>query len=534
MRLYHSTLITALIAILLSACSPTPTPTKAMVSGKINVDGQTYQIQLIPGSTVQEALDSVDITLNSLDRIEPPTYTVLGDDTVITITRVWEEFEVEQLEIPFQQKRLPTELLPQGVEQFDPLQKGVPGLREITYRIVFEDGIEASRSQIKSVVVQEPQDQIILFGTQQQYSPLDIPGTLVYLSQGNAIMLDGNTANRIPIVSTGDLDGRIFSLSDDGEWFLFTRHGESDDVINTLWAVSTSSQEVEVDLQVENVIHFADWYPGSNTRIIYSTVEPRQAAPGWQANNDLLYRDFSENGWVSAPKTIIDTNSGGVYGWWGTDFLYSPRDESLAFVGPDQIGLVNFEEDIQVPLFQMTPFQTRSDWAWVPGLRWGPDGKVLYTVNHAPPQGTVSPEESPIFDLAALLIDNSEAISIVSHVGMFAYPLPSPTQVKDSGENGYQVAYLQAIFPNQSDSSRYRLNMMDRDGSNRREVFPPAESPGIEPSQDWGAWSPGPLASSGNYVVGLIYQGNIWLVDSVTSQSWQVTGDGLINRIIWQ
>ncbi len=534
MRLYHSTFIIVLISYLLSACTPTPTPTRAMISGEIITDGHINQIQLVPGSTVQEALDSLDITLGTLDRIDPPTYTVLSDEAEITITRVWEEFEVEQIEIPFEQKRLPTELLPQGVEQFDPLQKGVPGLREITYRIVFENGVEVSRNQIKSVVIEEPQAQIILFGTQQKYSPLDIPGRLVYLSQGNAIMLDGNTANRVPIVNTGDLDGRVFSLSDDGEWFLFTRHDESDDVINTLWAVQTSDPSVDVDLQVENVIRFADWMPGSNTRIIYSTVEPRQAAPGWQANNNLLYRDFSVNGWVSVPKTIIDTNSGGVYGWWGTDFLYSPGDALLAFAGPDQIGLVNFEEEVKEPLLHITPLQTRSDWAWVPGIHWSPDGQALYTVNHAPPHGSVSPEESPVFDLIALLIGNREPISMVSQVGMFAYPLPSPIQVQESGENAFQIAYLQAIFPNQSDTSRYRLNVMDRDGSNRRGIFPPVESPGVEPSQDWGAWSPGPLVSSGNFVIALRYQGNIWMVDSITGESRQVTGDGLIKQIIWQ
>jgi hypothetical protein len=505
-----------------------------MIHGEIFTDGQIYQIQLMPGSTVQEALDSLNLTLGTLDRIDPPTYTVLSDESEIRITRVWEEFEVEQFEIPFEQKRLPTELLPQGVEQFDPLQKGVPGMREITYRIVIENGVEISRNQIKSVVILEPQAQILLFGTQQKYSPLDIPGRLVYLSQGNAIMVEDNTANRTPIVNTGDLDGRIFTLSDDGEWFLFTRHGESDEVINTLWAIQTNVPDVEIDLQVENVIHFADWYPGSNSRIIYSTVESRQAAPGWQANNNLLYRDFSINGWVSVPRIIIDTNSGGVYGWWGTEFLYSPGNSRLAYVGPDQIGIIDFEEEVLDPYLQITPFQTRSDWAWVPGIRWSPDGLVLYTVNHAPPQGSASPEESPVFDLTALLIGNRESISMVSQVGMFAYPLPSPIQVQKSGEGSFQIAYLQAIFPSQSDTSRYRLVVMDRDGSNRREIFPTIESPGVEPNKEWGVWSPGSLESSGNYMIAMLYQGNIWLIDTTTGDYWQVTGDGLISRLIWQ
>ncbi|MCJ7701978.1 MAG: G5 domain-containing protein [Anaerolineales bacterium] len=534
MRLYHSTTLIVLTYLLLSSCSPAPAPTQAMIGGKVWVDGQQMAVELIPGSTVQEALDSLEIDLGALDRIEPPTHTVLSAETEITITRVWEDFEVEQLEIPFQQKRLPTELLPEGVEQFDPLQKGKPGTREITYRIVYEDGVEVSRSQIKSVVMEEPQDQIILFGTQQKYSPLDIPGRLVYLSQGNAVMFEGNTANRIPIVTSADLDGRVFSLSEDGEWLLFTRRGDSEEVINTLWAVQVNNPEVEVDLQVENVIHFADWVPSSQMRIAYSTVEHRQAAPGWQANNNLLVRDFSINGWVSKPDVIIDTNSGGIYGWWGTDFLYGPENGRLAFMGPDQIGFVDFELDQQETALAIIPLQTRSDWAWVPGLNWSPDGKALFTVSHASPPGSLSPEESPNFDLSVLLIASGKSISMVSEVGMFAYPLPSPIQVQPSGESGYQIAYLQAIFPDQSDTSRYRLMVMDRDGSNRRELFPPAEAQGIEPNGDWGAWSPAPMGNTDNPAIAVLYQGNIWLVDATNRESWQVTGDGFIDRVIWQ
>jgi hypothetical protein len=383
-------------------------------------------------------------------------------------------------------------------------------------------------------VIKEPQSQILLYGTQQKHSPMNIPGKLIYLSQGNAILFDGNTANRLPIVNTGDLDGRVFILSDDGEWLLFTRHGETEEVINTLWAIALADPQREINLKTENVIHFADWVPGTSSQFVYSTVEPRQAAPGWQANNNLLFREFSVNGWVSPLKTLLDSNSGGVYGWWGIDFSYVSGENRLAYAGPDEVGMIDLDQETQETLLTVTPLQTRSDWAWVPGMNWSPDGKVLYTVNHASPPGAVTPEESPDFDLVAILAGGEKPISLVSDVGMFAYPLPSPIQVQPSGENAYTVAYLQAIFPKQSDTSRYRLVIMDRDGSNRREIFPSAAAPGIEPSQDWGAWSPAPLDVSGSLVVAVLYQGDIWFIDPVTGKSWQVTGDGMIDRILWQ
>ncbi len=537
MRLYHSyplLVLFTLILLIAPGCSPVETPTQAMITGNVYVDGQSHQVHLVPGSTVGEALDSLEIELDTLDRVEPPPSSVVVDQGEIVVTRVREEFEIELIEIPFDQKRLPTELLSEGVEQYDPLQKGEPGQQEITYRIVYEDGIEVSRTQIKSIVIKEPQAQILLYGTQKKYAPMNVPGKLVYLSQGNAILFNGSTANRIPIIHTGDLDGRVFSLSDDGSWLLFSRHGETDEVINTLWAVALNDPGNDINLKTENVIHFADWVPGSNTRFVYSTVEPRQAAPGWQANNNLLSREFSLSGWVSPAKTLLDTNSGGVYGWWGIDFAYAPVANGISYAGPDEVGTLDLENATREALLSVIPLQTRSDWAWVPGMHWSPDGQVLYTVDHAPPPGAVSPEEAPDFDLVAILVGAKLPITLISDVGMFAYPIPSPIQVQPSGENAYTIAYLQAIFPQQSETSSYRLNVMDRDGSNRREIFPSSTSPGIEPSQDWGAWSPAPLEVSGGYVIATVYQGDIWFIDPHTGVSWQVTGDGMIDRIVWR
>jgi resuscitation-promoting factor RpfB len=117
---------------------------------------------------------------------------------------------------------------------------------------------------------------------------------------------------------------------------------------------------------------------------------------------------------------------------------------------------------------------------------------------------------------------------------MFTYPLPSPLQIKDSGENAYQIAYLQSIFPTQSETSRYRLALMDRDGSNRRILFPPDGSPGINPQNGWGAWSPDVLDGSQSYSLAVIYQDNLWMVDVESGDARQITGDDLVSRVDWK
>jgi hypothetical protein len=110
---------------------------------------------------------------------------------------------------------------------------------------------------------------------------------------------------------------------------------------------------------------------------------------------------------------------------------------------------------------------------------------------------------------------------------MFAYPVPGPA----APDGGYQVAYLRALFPEQSDSKRYRLWVMDRDGSNGKMIFPPEDRQGLDPQQV--IWSPKAF-TNGNYWLGVNYQGNLWLVDSRTGEAQQVTGDGLISRLDWK
>lgn len=177
------------------------------------------------------------------------------------------------------------------------------------------------------------------------------------------------------------------------------------------------------------------------------------------------------------------------------------------------------------------PLNTHSDWAWLPSIAWGADGKSLYFVSHAPPPSLVNEEDSPFFDISATSFESNASVQIVQQTGMFAYPSVSPLR-SSSRERGYQIAYLQAILPSQSETSRYRVVVMDRDGSNHRAVFPPSDAPGLEPQTP--AWAPDVIEGQTGDFLAVVYQGNLWLVDSGNSQAYQVTGDGLVTRIDWK
>jgi hypothetical protein len=516
-----------------------PVTKNEQISINLTVDGGTFLVQLPAGSTVQQAIDTAGLKLNTLDRTEPTLFTALRKGDEVRVIRVVEEFSIEQVVIPYERRVLRNESLPEGESRL--MQPGVNGAQEITYRRVFEDGKEVSNSPVKSVVLQEPVPEIVMIGSQLPFASYPIPGRLVYLAGGYAWMIEGSTGERRPVIATGDLDGRIFSLSRDKNYLLFTRRpqeGQEDTIINTLWVAQLSDDPGEetllFDLKISNVVHFADWRPSTFYTIAYSTVESRTSAPGWQANNDLRLVSFNPSGLVRELKPLLDTNMGGKYGWWGTTYAWSPDGKLIAYARPDGVGLVDPENGVVDTKLDIIPLLTRSEWAWVPGISWGPDGLVLYTVDHAPAPGVGTAEESPLFDQSAIPMQGGPVISLVPQAGMFAYPLPSPVQSSSDNGSDYQLAFLQAIFPSQSESSRYQIELMDRDGSNRHTIFPETGAPGMQPQIGWGAWSPKAMEETGSFALAVIYQDNLWLVDISAGIGRQITGDGLVTRVDWK
>jgi resuscitation-promoting factor RpfB len=509
--------------VLLTSCR-SPQVTGEDITISIAADGASRNVTVPSGTTVTQALQSAGIVVGDLDKVEPPLYTVLADGNSITITRVKEIFETEDQIIPFERQVVRNDSLPEGETRL--VQAGVNGNQELTWRRVLENDVEISRSIVKSVILLDALPEIMMVGAQSSFAPLPIPGKLAYLAGGNAWVIDTSTANRTALVTTGDLDGRIFKLSPNGSFLIFTRKSTkpADKEINTLWAVRTDGGK-PFSTGLSNIVHFADWIPGTNS-IAYSTVEPRSTAPGWQANNDLSRYSIS----TGEKRKILDASSGGVYGWWGMTFAFSPEGR-LAYARPDGIGTVDLDGKYLKPLLQITPFNSHSDWAWLPSIAWGADGKTLYYISHAPPPSLVNEEDSPFFNISATSFENTATVQIVEQTGMFAYPSVSSLR-SSSRERQYQIAYLQAIFPEQSETSRYRVVVMDRDGSNRHTVFPANDAPGLEPQTP--IWSPDPIEGQSGDFIAVVYQGNLWLVDSGNDQAYQVTGDGLVTGIDWK
>lgn len=509
-------------AALLTACTPTIAVTTTTLTVTLTVDGNTRPITT-DALLVRDLLNQQGIILNPLDEVSPSEFTALTDGMAVRVVRVTDAFEVEQAEIPYERQTVRNETLPEGDRRL--LQTGVPGLEEVTYRVVYRDGVLASRTEVRRTVLTPAQPEIIMVGVQNSFITIPIEGTLAYISAGNAWIMRENSGSRRPITLTGDLDGRVFDLSADGEYLLYTRNtvpadipvGATPERFNTLWAVSTLSADAEpINLGLENVL-WAGWSPAQPRTLAYTTGEPTNVAPGWVANNELNLLSFDINGNLNDPEELLPPDEGGAFGSYGTQFVWSPDGNLLGYSRGDNLGIVNVAEKRGIVLARFTYYNTRADWTWLPDVAFSVDSRILYTVIHGEPVALEAPEDSPVFDLAAIATDGSFAAALVRRAGIWAAPTPDPTNQR--------IAYLQSIDPLDTVTGRYRLAVMDRDGSNSQTLFPAAGEPGLGPQQL--AWSP-----DGKRLA-LIWQGNLWVIDSTTGVGQQLTGDAQTTAPDW-
>ncbi len=308
---------------------------------------------------------------------------------------------------------------------------------------------------------------------------------------------------------TGDLDGRIFEASPDGNWLLFSRSSTGGD-INELWIANLQPGPLDlIDLGVHNVVNYAGWVPGAGNEVSFSTVEPAPNPPGWEANNDLQTITFTDSGSVGQAKTLLSARQDGFYAWWGTSYAWSPSGGQLAFSRPDGVGTVNLQEDSLDVWYTLPAYQTGSDWAWIPGITWLDDGSFYYVRYVLNPPST-----------SLQLAGPNSASQIAPDVGLFSNPVADP--------DGGQVAFLRAYIPSQSDISDYQLMVATPQGISTA-LFPPEGAAGLQPQHV--AWSP---SAENGPMIAFIYQGDLWVVNVLSGEAQQLTGDGLVSALSWR
>ena len=477
------------------------------------------------GSTVEQALQELKVKYQPEDIITPVLSTVLSEDTTVKITSVTFEEEQKEQPIPFKSLTVQNESIPEGETYI--IQAGQNGSEKITIKSTYEDGVLVSQVTSERNVIRDAVPEILMYGVKAEHAPIQIPGKIVYISNGSAWLLENTTGNRIPIVTSGDLDGRVLDLSSDGEWLLYSRKTQND-AINSLWMLHITDWNAKpIDLRISNVIHFAAWLPGEARRLLYSTVTPQESAPGWKANNDLLFRLVSDTGMLMEDETIVQANDEGPYSWWGTEFYLSKDGRTLLYATPGSIGKIDRLTGEKKELTKIQPYEkTRSDWAWIPGVTWSSDETAAFFAFHGEIEGTTKSYDPTDFNIGKINLTDGQAAEIKSGTGLFSQPAASP--LFEDGSS--YIAYMQTISPLQSESSRYRVMLMDSDGGNAKAVFPLDEEDYVTPQRV--IWSPTTVANQS--WIAIIYKSNIWLVNPFTGIYNQITIDQSVTKMIWK
>jgi len=496
-------------------------------------DGHETTYSFTRDLTVDQVLSGAQIELGPRDRISHPLVSPVVNGMRITIRRVSEREICEREGIAYQRLLLPKEGLPAGEREQG--QAGVNGIREICYRVLLEDETEVDRVQLGSpTVVREPVDEVIYVGTSNTVHPLDIPGRLSYINHENAWTITENAANKRRLTWDHKLDAHVFHQKPDGARLIFTGEtDETDDFFNELWMLNLGD-EAEPKRMTPTDVLVALWRPRSPNEIAYSTGESNLGVTDWKALNNLWLMSIDlESGRTLDIEEVLPESGGGLYGWWGKNFSWSPFGDKLAWARADGFGLVDFESKRLTPLTQFAVFHSAATWVWLSPLSWSFDGQLLAGIVHGAPLGDEPAETSPIFDMVVASADGRFVAPIRQSAGMWSAPAFSPDLAPRGAEDksGY-LAWLQAREPQNSMNSEYDLMLADRDGSNQRRLFPAPGERGIRRS-DFGSRAGDYVWSPDGRFIALIYGGNLWLIKVESAISYQLTFDGESSNPVW-
>ncbi|MES6734250.1 septal ring lytic transglycosylase RlpA family protein [Cutibacterium acnes] len=127
----------------------------------VTIGGKTQKITAV--GTVADALKAAKVEVDSSDAVNPGLGTPLSDGMKITLTMVDQKSQKRRVAVPFSTKKVEDSSLSKG--EIKVITKGVNGINEETWTVVFKDGKKVSEKKVSSEVVNAPVTQVVKVGT---------------------------------------------------------------------------------------------------------------------------------------------------------------------------------------------------------------------------------------------------------------------------------------------------------------------------------------------------------------------------------
>lgn len=132
----------------------------------IFVDGKELSIKSAE-DTIEDMLLAEQITLDEDDRVDPHAQTKIEKGQKVEIVRIDEELITENENIDFEVTVKQNKELDKSVKKT--VQEGQTGQKEITLKVIYENGQEVQRDIISEKITKEPITKIIEEGTRESY-----------------------------------------------------------------------------------------------------------------------------------------------------------------------------------------------------------------------------------------------------------------------------------------------------------------------------------------------------------------------------
>lgn len=133
---------------------------------QLNLDGENKSI-LTANNKVADILAEYNIELGEKDRTEPALQEEILPKDTINIIRVKEKLAKEKVDIPYRSIITYNDELEMG--KINKSREGEEGEKEVEYRIIYENGIEAAREIVNETIIKEPIDELIEKGREKYF-----------------------------------------------------------------------------------------------------------------------------------------------------------------------------------------------------------------------------------------------------------------------------------------------------------------------------------------------------------------------------
>lgn len=148
---------------------------KSAIPVEITANGVQLEVQSADGTigemlkNEEEALQEYGIKFNEdIDEVSPSLDSQIEDNMRVQIVNVEKKELVQNEPINFETIVEKDESLDKSVSKVK--SEGVNGEKEVTYEVVYRDGVETSRNVTSTKTITEPKNEIVIKGTGQVYA----------------------------------------------------------------------------------------------------------------------------------------------------------------------------------------------------------------------------------------------------------------------------------------------------------------------------------------------------------------------------